>query len=431
MINRYIINLLTILIVLSLGCKKESVSQVDDIELNKNSNIQLENISGENIFRTPGKITLIPQIVTTNLILRIAPGTSSEQVDLLHEGTPVLIMENGPVETINNIESQWVKVIQIDGTIGWCFKDYIKEIDNRDLIYTEDVISDVSEYSTHKAIAEKMPEELTSEEKIEFIKMFPEQLDFSNPSDEEVFGHWIEWGSIFESDQDGNPISVSSVDDKVLIDFIPGVFLLINSDMTFEEGVYNSSFGWRGSVSIEGNIIEKFSKIFYDDGTFTEHKSKYRYAINEGILKLINDNGDIKYYIRADLSYYELFGRTINLDQIFRHANVTSAIRSTFIVNSDLDFILEGFDGSNTGKVSYTFKIKRLIGSAINVNFQNIFGQTALHFAAMNGDLEVIRLLLDSGADKTIRDIANQTPFDVIYLLNKDGDKSEIQNLLK
>jgi ankyrin repeat protein len=43
--------------------------------------------------------------------------------------------------------------------------------------------------------------------------------------------------------------------------------------------------------------------------------------------------------------------------------------------------------------------IERYLGSGWNVNAQAEWGETALHLAAQNGHLEIVKLLLEHGAD--------------------------------
>jgi ankyrin repeat protein len=52
-------------------------------------------------------------------------------------------------------------------------------------------------------------------------------------------------------------------------------------------------------------------------------------------------------------------------------------------------------------------------GSDINANNEPRIGDTALHQAARNGDVKMVRLLLDEGADPTIPGWTQLTPADV------------------
>ena len=57
--------------------------------------------------------------------------------------------------------------------------------------------------------------------------------------------------------------------------------------------------------------------------------------------------------------------------------------------------------------------VKRLIQAGGDINIQDEYGNTALHFASREGHVEVITTLLAAGADKTIKDMDGQTPHDV------------------
>ena len=56
-----------------------------------------------------------------------------------------------------------------------------------------------------------------------------------------------------------------------------------------------------------------------------------------------------------------------------------------------------------------------LMTSVINrcpkiIDVQDVDGQTALHVAATNGNLACVKILLDAGADSTLRDVEGLTP---------------------
>ena len=76
--------------------------------------------------------------VTENLKLRSGEATSTQVLTVMQAGTKVKILELGKLETIDGINSNWVKVeVQSDakdrdgkliktGTIGWCYGGYLK-----------------------------------------------------------------------------------------------------------------------------------------------------------------------------------------------------------------------------------------------------------------------------------------------------------------
>ena len=55
-------------------------------------------------------------------------------------------------------------------------------------------------------------------------------------------------------------------------------------------------------------------------------------------------------------------------------------------------------------------KVRLLLSLGANVNEDGPQGRTALHYAAVGGDLEIIRLLLDAGADQHATTNKNETP---------------------
>lgn len=76
--------------------------------------------------------------VKENLKLRSGEATSTQVLAVMQAGTNVKILELGKVETIDGINSNWVKVeVQAGakdrdgkpikaGTIGWCYGGYLK-----------------------------------------------------------------------------------------------------------------------------------------------------------------------------------------------------------------------------------------------------------------------------------------------------------------
>jgi len=56
--------------------------------------------------------------------------------------------------------------------------------------------------------------------------------------------------------------------------------------------------------------------------------------------------------------------------------------------------------------------IKYFLEKKISPNEVNKEGQTPLHLAVKSGKIEIIELLMDNGADKSIKDNKGKKPFD-------------------
>ena len=61
-------------------------------------------------------------------------------------------------------------------------------------------------------------------------------------------------------------------------------------------------------------------------------------------------------------------------------------------------------------KIDRKDKLKKLLLAGEDVNAQDLNGWTALHFAAQEGDVEITKLLIDSGADISAIDSNGNTP---------------------
>ncbi|KAL8781221.1 MAG: hypothetical protein Q9213_006114 [Squamulea squamosa] len=64
----------------------------------------------------------------------------------------------------------------------------------------------------------------------------------------------------------------------------------------------------------------------------------------------------------------------------------------------------------------------------LNVNLPNSSGNTPLHWAALNGHLDAVKILLAAGADPTIRNIAGH---DAVYEAERSGKQEVVEWLLR
>lgn len=74
--------------------------------------------------------------------------------------------------------------------------------------------------------------------------------------------------------------------------------------------------------------------------------------------------------------------------------------------------------------------VEVLLRAGFNVNMRTKSG-TALHEAALCGKVEVVRTLLEHGANTSIRDSNNFTVMDLLSQFNTAQASQEIMNLLK
>jgi ankyrin repeat protein len=68
---------------------------------------------------------------------------------------------------------------------------------------------------------------------------------------------------------------------------------------------------------------------------------------------------------------------------------------------------------------------------ATDVNEKGLFGHTALMWAAVKGDVELVQMLIDRHADINAKDDDDQTAYDLIKYSSRTEVQSKILEMLK
>ena len=98
------------------------------------------------------------------------------------------------------------------------------------------------------------------------------------------------------------------------------------------------------------------------------------------------------------------------------------------LIDSGADVNYKNDDTALTEAASYNNinAVKVLLKNNANVNVQNYYDMTALMSACRNGNLEMTKMLLDAGADKSIK----RGNYDALYYAREYGKNEEIIKLL-
>ncbi|GAB1309594.1 ankyrin repeat domain-containing protein [Urechidicola sp. KH5] len=102
----------------------------------------------------------------------------------------------------------------------------------------------------------------------------------------------------------------------------------------------------------------------------------------------------------------------------------------TFLIEKNVN--VNSLSSNGTALMAAVFKgdvdiAKLLIEAKAKVNEVENTGMSALHYAAFIKNKEMVSLLVNAGADLTIKDIRGQTPYDYV----KNTNNNELLKLLK
>lgn len=74
---------------------------------------------------------------------------------------------------------------------------------------------------------------------------------------------------------------------------------------------------------------------------------------------------------------------------------------------------------------------KLLASNNHNINQKNEFGETALHYAVYFGNVDAVSLLIEYGANKSVRNKQNKTPLELLYDVRKNSSVYECSDYIK
>lgn len=131
------------------------------------------------------------------------------------------------------------------------------------------------------------------------------------------------------------------------------------------------------------------------------------------LLKPTNSISKIDHDIMTPLHHAVLYDSIdAMLDLINKGANVNACDRSKHTPLHKVAFLLNDDEIYDKARI--------LLDNDANINAQTITGTTLLHWAVVDLPTDVVSLLLDRGADRTITDMWGYTPLDMATLYGKD-----------
>lgn len=151
------------------------------------------------------------------------------------------------------------------------------------------------------------------------------------------------------------------------------------------------------TASVKGAVDQKFVEPVVEEIADKVFSNPLHEALENGDLEKVDEllkNGDV------DLSDPPSGPSTLVLASLAGHQSLTKALLkkgsdpNTKLLAGGFNLLM---DAAREGKLEI---LKLLIESGANVDSQDSFGRTALHFSAEEGHLEIVRALLEKGAKK-------------------------------
>ena len=162
---------------------------------------------------------------------------------------------------------------------------------------------------------------------------------------------------------------------------------------------------------------------------FNELFGKAVYSDDDNVVRVLLKSEYLTEYILKDLFYYACEVEKVKVLEVFlKCTNLGPNTPSASGVPVFLHYI-------NCGKMNTT---KLFIKHGADINIADSIGTTALHHAAAHYDTEMVKYLLEKGANKKARNYKGQTPLDYCkeLLQYRCGEKpsrkklNELYNLL-
>ncbi|MCL2809806.1 MAG: hypothetical protein FWD24_07060, partial [Treponema sp.] len=100
------------------------------------------------------------------------------------------------------------------------------------------------------------------------------------------------------------------------------------------------------------------------------------------------------------------------------------------IADAGADPFIAAVDNKTPVEISFSKSNEciKAIFSGRMLNARDSFGNSVLHFAARHGTTEAIYTLLEFGANKSVRNIASESAYDIAIRWNR-GDNAEVLKL--